>query len=97
MSVADCDRISRTDPTDPRFTLLQNLQLVRSGVKSRAPGIRRCPDCDEPWIDDHTGLSYCPGCRIQHRRRCRTCRAHITNTADGNPLCDSCTDQTTLF
>jgi hypothetical protein len=95
VSLADCDRISRTDPTDPRFMLLQNLQLVRSGVKSRAPGIRRCLDCDQPWIDDHTGLTYCPVCRVGHWQRCR--RAQIAVTVDGNPLCDSCTDQIPLF
>jgi hypothetical protein len=97
VSLTDCDRISRTDPTDPRFTLLQNLQLVRSGVKSRAPGIRRCPDCDESWIDDHTGLTYCPTCRIGHWQRCRMCHAQIAITVGGNPLCDSCTDQIPLF
>ena len=97
MSVADCDRISRTDPTDPRFTLLQNLQAVRSGVKSRAPGIRRCPDCDQPWIDDHTGLTYCLTCRIEHRWRCRTCRALVVIVVDGSPLCDSCIAQIALF
>jgi hypothetical protein len=88
VSLADCD---------PRFTLLQNLQLVRSRVKSRAPGIRRCPDCDQPWIDDHTGLAYCPVCWVGRWQRCRTCRAQIAMTVDGNPLCDSCTDQFPLF
>lgn len=97
MSLADCDRFSATDPTDPRYTLLQNLQLIRTGVKSRAPGIRRCRDCDQPWIDDHTGLSHCPLCRINHRRQCRSCRAQMAVTADGNPLCDSCTHQIALF
>ena len=97
MSLTDCDRISRTDPTDPRFTLLQNLQAIRSGVKSRAPGIRRCPDCDEPWIDDHTGTAHCPICRIEHRWRCRTCWALVAITADGNSLCDSCINQIPLF
>ena len=67
VSLADCDRISRDRPRPiHRFTLLQNLQLIRSGWKSRGTGIRRCPDSDQPWIDDHTGLTYCTAhlCRI---------------------------------
>ena len=34
MSLADCDRISRADPTDPRFALLQNLQAICSMQES---------------------------------------------------------------
>ena len=84
-------------PGDPDGHLAHNLMLVRSGRKSRAAGIRRCPDCDKPFIDDSSGLAHCPDCRLYRRRRCDACRASIVNTAAGDRLCESCREQTTLF
>lgn len=77
--------------------LAENLRLVQTGCKSRAPGIRRCGDCKRPWIDDHTGLAWCPDCRVTHTRRCRTCGTPFTNTRAGDVLCVSCRDQDPLF
>lgn len=85
------------DPTDPRYQQLKNLQLVRSGVRSRAPGIRRCPACREPWINDGTGLSWCETCRIGRQRKCAHCAATFTLTEQGERLCQSCTEQIPLF
>lgn len=73
------------------------LMLVATGHKRRAPGIRHCPDCTQPYIDDYTGLPYCPGCRVNHRRYCRSCRVLIPNTSRGDRLCLSCHDQIPLF
>jgi hypothetical protein len=77
--------------------LRHNLMLVRTGRKSRAPGIRRCPDCDEPFIDDHAGLPHCPGCRTAHCRFCKGCCQLIANTTEGDRYCLSCQSQPTLF
>lgn len=74
-----------------------NLMLVRTGRKSHAPGIRRCRDCAEPWIDDHTGLVHCPECRTGHRRFCHGCKTLITNTEHGDRYCISCQNQHALF
>lgn len=87
----------RIDPTDPDFHLYQNLKDVMSGVKHRAPGIRRCQDCENPYIDDHSGLPHCPNCRTNHRRFCRQCHALIRNTEQGDRLCASCVNQEALF
>ena len=87
----------RIDPSDPRFYLVINLMDVQSGKKSRAPGIRRCKDCDTAYIDDNSGLVHCPVCRIDHRRFCKNCKRLIPNTAAGDKLCASCTDQSALF
>lgn len=86
-----------TTPDIHEEYLQHNLMLVRTGRKSRAPGIRRCPDCTEPFIDDHTGLSHCPDCRTDHRRFCRGCHRLIANTARGERYCVSCENQTPLF
>jgi len=75
--------------------LRHQLMLVRTGRKTRAPGIRRCPDCKEPHIADQTGIAYCPECRVNHTVRCRTCRAPIP--LDGNPQCLCCQNQIPLF
>lgn len=74
-----------------------NLMLVRTGRKARASGIRCCPDCTEPFIDDRVGLAQCPDCRVNHRRYCPDCRALIPNTSRGDRLCESCQDQIPLF
>ena len=77
--------------------LRRNLRLVQSGRKTRAPGIRRCPECDTPFIDDHSGLPLCPACRPNHTRQCAHCRARFTNTPAGDRLCPSCRHQPSLF
>lgn len=87
----------RIDPTEPNFHLYQNLKAVQTGVKSRAPGIRRCRDCENPYIDDNSGLPYCPHCRTAHRRFCKHCHTLIRNTEEGDRLCASCADQELLF
>lgn len=84
-------------PGDPGGYLAHHLMLVRTGRKSRAPGIRKCPDCAEAFIADDTGIPHCPTCRTGHRRRCTDCHAWITNTADGERQCLSCRDQISLF
>ncbi|MGH3611159.1 MAG: hypothetical protein ACRDRK_00760 [Pseudonocardia sp.] len=84
-------------PGDPGGYLAHQLMLVKTGRKSRAAGIRRCPDCTEPFIDDHTGLTHCPDCRTAYRRHCADCRAPMTNTAAGDRLCLSCQNQLVLF
>ena len=86
-----------SEHTDQTGYLAHNLMLVQTGRKSRASGIRRCPDCTEAFIDDHTGLAHCPTCRTAYRRRCAVCRAPIAITADGDRLCLSCQDQIPLF
>jgi hypothetical protein len=83
--------------TSSSHHLERNLRLVRSGRVSRAAGIRRCPDCATPFIDDHSGLSWCPQCRLEHTRHCRTCPNQFTNTAAGDDQCLSCRNQPTLF
>jgi hypothetical protein len=89
--------LRRIDPTDPQFHLLMNLRDIRNGTKSRAPGIRRCTDCNEPWIDDHDGLPYCTDCRVNHYRACQQCGTASRNTERGDRLCASCTHQDSLF
>jgi hypothetical protein len=84
-------------PGDPGGHLAHQLMLVRTGRKSRAAGIRRCPDCTEPFIDDQTGLVHCPICRTNYRRRCADCHTPMANTTDGDRLCLSCRDQLALF
>ncbi len=86
-----------TTDTDTASYLRHNLMLVQTGQRDRAPGIRRCADCHEPWIDDHTGLSWCRTCRPEHRRRCAHCHTFIAITPDGDRLCDCCREQTALF
>ena len=70
---------------------------ITAGVQQRAPGIRRCGDCDTPYIDDHCGLTYCRDCRINHIRSCRDCGTRFRNTVNGVQLCRSCIDQSSLF
>lgn len=85
------------DPTDPHYLAEHNLKLVQAGVKSRAAGIKHCTGCREPYIDDQSGLSHCPDCRINHRRRCKGCGRFIDNTTAGDRYCISCTNQSALF
>jgi methionyl-tRNA synthetase len=87
----------RIDPTDPQFHVFMNLREIQAGIKSQAPGIRRCTDCREPFITDTSGLSYCPDCRINHQRICGHCATTFTNTPAGDRLCVSCTHQEALF
>jgi hypothetical protein len=87
----------RIDPTDPQFHLLINLRDIRNGVKSRAPGIRRCRDCTQPWIDDHSGLPCCTDCRVNHHRACQQCGTAFRNTEQGDRFCFSRTNQDSLF
>ena len=85
------------DVRDPDGYLAHQLMLVRTGRRSRAAGIRRCTDCHEPFIDDHTGLTWCPTCRTAHHRRCADCGQSFPNTPAGDRLCDCCRDQFALF
>ena len=91
----------RRAPNDPAEDvdsyLRHNLMLVRTGRRDRAPGIRKCADCTEHFIDDHTGLSWCRTCRTDHHRRCADCHTLMPITADGDRRCDCCQSQTTLF
>ncbi len=82
--------------TDAEY-LRRNLRLVTAGIKSRAPGIHRCTDCRDPWIADDSGLSWCRGCRVNHRRTCGHCHTSFTNTPDGDELCECCRNQHALF
>lgn len=82
--------------SSPEDYLRHNLALVRSGRKTRAPGIKRCRDCDEPFIDRNTGLSYCPDCRTNHDRHCQGCRARMRNTTEGHRYCVCCQNQLPL-
>ena len=91
------DLRQRIDPTDPRFHLVVNLMDVQSGKRSRAPGIRRCKDCDTAYIDDNSGLVHCANCRTDHQRFCKGCKRLIPNTTAGDKLCASCADQSALF
>lgn len=77
--------------------LRHNLMLVQTGRKSRAPGIQRCTDCREPFINRGTGLSYCADCRTDHRRFCKGCNTLIANTIHGDRYCLSCQNQMSLF
>ena len=77
--------------------LQHNLQLVQAGIRSSAPGIRRCHDCKQRYIDDRVGLHHCPNCRVNHRRYCRQCRNLMPNTTQGHRLCECCRDQLPLF
>ena len=83
-------------PNDPGGYLAHQLMLVKTGRKHRAPGIRHCTDCREPFIDDHTGLPHCPRCRVTHRRRCTDCQQPFANTAAGDRRCTSCRAQLPL-
>ncbi len=86
------------DPAEDVDSYLRhNLMLVRTGRRDRAPGIRKCADCHEHFIDDHTGLAWCRDCRTTHHRHCVDCHALMPITADGDRLCDCCQTQTTLF
>ncbi len=85
------------EPVEHTAYLRRNLRLVAAGVKSRAPGIRRCTDCRDPWIADNSGLSLCPDCRVQHLRVCGDCHRPFTNTRAGDRLCMCCRDQHPLF
>ena len=85
------------DVRDADGYLAHNLMLVRTGLRSRAAGIRRCTDCREPFIDDHTGLTWCPTCRPNHQRRCADCGQPFSNTPAGERLCDCCREQLALF
>ena len=84
-------------PGDPGGHVAHQLMLVRTGRKSRAPGIRRCDDCREPFVDDHTGLPWCTACRVAHRRRCADCDHPFPNTAAGDRRCTCCREQLPLF
>lgn len=77
--------------------LRHNLMLVQTGRRSRAPGVRRCADCDTPYIDDHSGLTWCRTCRVTRHRRCADCRTSMPITPDGDRLCDCCRAQGALF
>jgi hypothetical protein len=79
------------------LTAQRNLRLVQSGRRTRAPGIRRCGDCDTAFIDDHSGLPLCVECRPNHTRQCAHCPARFTNTPAGDRLCSSCRQQPALF
>jgi hypothetical protein len=81
----------------PDEYLAHNLQLVVTGRKSRAAGIRRCADCDTPFIKDNSGLAQCRTCRTNHHRECETCHQRMANTANGDRICESCADQIELF
>ena len=80
-----------------RGQLERNLRLVRTGQARTAPGIRRCPDCRQPWIDDDSGLSFCRDCRVHRRRSCQDCGTAFPNTADGDRRCVCCRAQLPLF
>ena len=84
------------NPTD-LTSAQRNLRLVQSGRKTRAAGIRRCADCTNPYIDDHSGLTLCLTCRPNHTRQCAQCPARFTNTPTGDRLCQSCRQQPSLF
>ncbi len=83
-------------PVDRRY-LLRDLQRVRNGVTSRAPGISKCADCREPYIDDHSGLAWCKTCRVRHHRACRDCKTRFPCTRQGHTQCVSCRTQHSLF
>ena len=83
-------------PNDPGGYLAHQLMLVQTGRKNRAPGIRRCADCAQPFIDDHTGLGHCATCRVTHRRHRADCRQPFLNTPAGDRLCASCRNQLAL-
>lgn len=89
--------IPRPRPAHPDEHLAHNLHLVTTGRKSRAAGIRRCTDCDTPFINDDSGLLYCPTCRTNHRRACEGCRQTMAIPVSGDRFCDCCHDQETLF
>ena len=86
-----------TRPDGAAMHLRHNLMLVQSGQKTRAPGIKKCPDCREHFIDDHRGLPYCGNCRINHTRACGDCGQPFRNTESGDRLCPSCREQIPLF
>ena len=84
-------------PNDPGGYLAHQLLLVATGRKHRAAGIRHCTDCGEAFIDDHTGLTWCPTCRPAHRHRCVDCGAPFPNTPGGDRRCTCCRAQLALF
>lgn len=95
MSLARCNA---NDPAaDVDSYLRHNLMLVRTGRRDRAPGIRKCADCAEHFIDDNTGLAWCRDCRTGHYRRCQGCQTLMFITPDGDRLCNCCQTQITLF
>lgn len=77
--------------------LRQQLHLVQSGRKTRAPGIRKCPDCHKPYIGDDTPVVWCPECRTGHQVACRDCGTRFPCDQAGTVICPCCRDQTTLF
>jgi hypothetical protein len=83
-------------PADTEGYLAHQLMLVRTGRKTRAPSIRRCDDCGEPFIGDSSGLSYCPTCRPTHQRRCADCTQLFPNTPTGDRRCGCCRHQLAL-
>ena len=84
-------------PNDPGGHLAHQLMLVRTGRRHRAPGIRHCTDCHQPFIDDHCGLTWCVTCRTRHTRRCADCAQQFPNTPAGDRQCDCCSEQLPLF
>jgi hypothetical protein len=83
---------NRQQPQHLQISLYQ----VQAGVKARVPGIRRCHDCRNPYIDDQSGLPYCRNCRADHNRNCGQCGTTFRNTTDGAHLCKSCLNQPSL-
>jgi uncharacterized Zn ribbon protein len=75
----------------------RNLHLVTAGVKSRAPGIRRCRDCKTPFIAGTTNHTYCPTCRPNHHQHCRRCTREFPIDDLGVTLCPICCTHLTLF
>lgn len=76
--------------------LQRNLARVQNGVLHRAPGIRKCADCHEPYIQDESGLNWCPDCRVHHVRRCSDCTIRFFCTREGHTRCPSCRQQLAL-
>jgi hypothetical protein len=75
----------------------RNLHLVQAGVKSRAPGIRRCRDCRTPFIAGTTNHTYCPTCRPNHHQHCHICTREFPIDNLCTPLCPLCHTHPTLF
>jgi hypothetical protein len=74
-----------------------NLARVKAGVLSRAPGVRRCRDCDTPFLTSHRPVPYCPECRTRHHVECRDCGQLFRCENDGGVICPCCQRQFNLF
>jgi Zn finger protein HypA/HybF involved in hydrogenase expression len=74
-----------------------SLQKCQRGIKTRAPGIGKCPDCKGFFIKDDSPIGYCPTCRPAHTVRCRDCRTPFDGTEEGLTKCPSCREQIALF